>query len=92
MQPVRPTRARPDGRLSSGRSYIRPIAVAKADSSNSFSEKTTVPSGPTRTLHGTHPFVRARNSAPSGSETTGNSSPYSSFQAAQASSVSIAPT
>ena len=60
--------------------------------SNSFSEKTTFPSGPIRTLQGTQPLVKARNSVPSGSGTTGNSSPYSSFQARQDSSVSIAPT
>ena len=66
---------------AAGRSYICWIAIAKPDSSNSFSEKTTLPSGPTRTLHGTQPFVKARNNVPSPSEITGNSSPYSSFQA-----------
>ncbi len=76
---------------AAGRSYICRIAIEKPDSSNSFSEKTTVPSGPMSTLHGTQPLVSARNSVPSASETTGNSRPYSSFQAAQASSVSIAP-
>jgi hypothetical protein len=65
--------------------------VANPDSSNSFSEKMTVLSGPTSTLHGTQPFVSARNSPPSPSGTTGNSSPNSSFQARQDSSVSIAP-
>jgi hypothetical protein len=72
--------------------YICRIAAEKPASSNSFSEKTTLPSGPIRTLQGTQPLVKARNSVPSGSAITGNSSWYSSFQARQASSVSSAPT
>ena len=91
MQPAGPAARRAAGVATAGRSTICWIAFEKPDSSNSFSEKTTLPSGPTRTLQGTQPFVSARNSVPSPSEITGKSSPYSSLQAAQASSVSIAP-
>ena len=55
----------PGGALpAAGHSYICRIALAKPASSNSFSEKITLPSGPTRTLHGTQPLVSARNSRP----------------------------
>jgi hypothetical protein len=91
VQPADPAARRTVSFATVGRAYICSIAAEKPDSSNSFSEKTTLPSGPTRTLQGTQPFVKARNSAPSPSEMTGNASPYSSFQAAQASSPSIAP-
>ena len=91
MQAELPTARRSEVRVAAGRAYICWIATEKPDSSNSFSENTTFPSGPTSTLHGTQPFVSARNSVPSPSEITGKVRPNSSFQARQASSVSKAP-
>ncbi len=67
------------------------MAFVYPASSNSFSEKRTVPSRPTRMLQGTQPLVSCRNHVPSGSGTTGHARPNCAFHVSHDSDVSKAP-